>query len=101
MKLLYSSSDIRGIGLVRSSLDAAGIAYEVRNETMPYPGASFYPEIWVVEDSALARACELRDAVSKLPTEPQSSWTCPSCGEQLEGQFDACWNCGANRNADS
>jgi hypothetical protein len=97
MQLLYSSSDIRGIGMVRSSLDAAGIAYEVRNETIPYPGAVFSPEIWVI-DSELARACEVRDAVTKLPTEPQISWTCPSCGEELEGQFGACWKCGANRN---
>jgi predicted RNA-binding Zn-ribbon protein involved in translation (DUF1610 family) len=87
--------------MVRSSLDAAGIAYEVRNETLPYPGAIFYPEIWVVEDGEFARACELRDAVSKLPTEAQSSWSCPSCGEELEGQFGACWKCGANREVDA
>jgi len=85
MKLLYSSDNIRGIGLVRSALDEAGIAYEIQNETIPYPGAIFYPEVWVVEDSEFPRACELRDAVAKLPPAPQSSWTCPSCGEQLEG----------------
>ena len=100
MKLLYSTSDIRGIGVVRSALDDAGIAYEVQNETIPYPGAVFYPEVWVVEDSEFAKACELRDAVTKLPPAPQSSWTCPSCGEQLEGQFGSCWKCGANRNVD-
>src|SRR5258707_5209575 len=101
MKLLYSSTDLRGIGLIRSSLEAAGIAYEVHNETIPYPGAIFYPEVWVVEDSEFARACELRDAVTKLTAEPRSSWTCPSCGERLEGQFGSCWKCGANRNVDS
>ena len=41
MKLLYSSDDIRGIGLVRSALDEAGVAYEMQNETIPYPGAIF------------------------------------------------------------
>ncbi len=101
MKLLYSANDVRGIGLVRSALDDATIAYEVRNESIPYPGAIFYPEIWVVEDSDFVRACELRDAVTRLPTTPQNAWTCTSCGEQLEGQFGSCWKCGANRNVDA
>jgi len=100
MKLLYSSDDIRGIGLVRSALDNAGIAYKMQNETMPYPGAIFYPEIWVIEDSEFARACELREAVTKLPATRQSAWTCPSCGEKLEGQFESCWKCGTKRNID-
>ena len=101
MKLLYSSNDIAAIGSVRSSLDEAGIAYEVRNETIPYPGAIFYPEIWVVEESEFARASELREAVTRLPSSPQSSWSCPSCGERLEGQFSSCWKCGANRKVDA
>ena len=98
------SGDAGIFGRLEEELEAlrsAGIAYEIRNETIPYPGAVFSPEIWVIEDSELARACELRDAVSKLPEEAQSSWTCSSCGEQLEGQFGACWKCGATRNADS
>jgi hypothetical protein len=97
MKLIYSTSDVRGLGVIRSALDDAGIAYEVRNETIPYPGAIFYPEVWV-EDSEYEHVCELRDAVSRLPAGPQIPWTCPSCGEQLEGEFSSCWKCGANRN---
>lgn len=97
MKMLFSSADIRSIGLVRGALDEARIAYELRNETMPYPGAIFQPELWIVEDSDFRRACELRDAVARQPEGPQTGWTCPSCGEQLEGQFTSCWSCGANR----
>ena len=78
-------------------LDETGITYEVRNETMPYPGAVFYPEVWVVDDVEFARACELRDAVTKSPRLALSAWICPSCGEQLEGQFRSCWKCGAGR----
>jgi hypothetical protein len=29
-------------------------------------------------------------------THPQPSWTCPKCGEVLEGQFTTCWKCGYN-----
>jgi hypothetical protein len=25
---------------------------------------------------------------------PHQSWRCKRCGEQNEGQFAACWNCG-------
>ena len=25
------------------------------------------------------------------------TWKCPKCGEEIEAQFDACWNCGAFR----
>ena len=101
MKLLYTSNDIRTIGVLRSVLDEAGIAYEVRNETMPYPGAIFDPEVWVIEDGEFARACGLRDAVTRVPPVSQTPWTCPSCGEKLEGQFGSCWKCGANRNVDA
>jgi hypothetical protein len=24
---------------------------------------------------------------------PEETWTCPSCGEQVEADFDLCWNC--------
>jgi hypothetical protein len=26
-------------------------------------------------------------------------WKCAGCGEELEGQFTACWKCGEERNA--
>ncbi len=77
------SADIRSIGLLRGALDEAGIAYDVRNETLPYPGAVFQPEVWIVEDSDFPRACELRDAVARQPEGPQTAWTCPSCGERI------------------
>jgi hypothetical protein len=101
MKLLYCSSDVRAIGVIRSALDEAGIAYEVQNETLPYPGAIFYPEIWVIEDGEFAKACELRDTVSNLPATTESPWKCPSCGEELEGQFHSCWKCGASRRVEA
>ena len=28
-------------------------------------------------------------------------WTCPDCGESIENEFDACWNCGAERDGAS
>lgn len=37
----------------------------------------------LLEDSAEA---------SDLP-----AWTCSACGEQIEGGFDKCWKCGADK----
>jgi hypothetical protein len=97
MKVLFSRPDPGAIGLIRASLDEAGIAYVLRNETMPYPLAPFQAELWVLDDLDFSRACELRDAVLKVPAVSQPPWTCPLCGEKLENQFGSCWKCGANR----
>lgn len=32
-----------------------------------------------------------------LEVPPLPPWICVHCGEQVEGQFDVCWNCGAAR----
>jgi hypothetical protein len=64
MKLLFSSQSPPEVGLLKSLLDESGIACEVRNESSypNFPGASFQPEIWVLNDQDYARACEVRDA---------------------------------------
>jgi hypothetical protein len=33
-----------------------------------------------------------REEVSRR-TLPCAMWTCPKCGELIEGQFDSCWKC--------
>ncbi len=32
--------------------------------------------------------------------DPDLDWICPNCSEQIEGQFNTCWNCGQERNAE-
>jgi rubrerythrin len=34
-------------------------------------------------------------AVSEAALAP--AWRCPSCGELVEGQFQACWKCGTSK----
>ncbi len=64
MKILFSSPSEPEVGLLKSVLDEAGVACEIRNEnTNPnLPGAAFQPEIWVLNDEDYAEACEVRDA---------------------------------------
>jgi len=61
MKLLFSSPDSVQLGLVRSRLEAAGIACETRNEylTTALPGAPFDPELWVLNDAEFTEARDL------------------------------------------
>jgi len=103
MKMLFTSSDRTAAGLLQSALQEAGIECELRNDAMQsnFPGAAFYPELWVLKDEDFAKAVELRDARLASSPLPATPWTCPSCGEQLEGQFLSCWKCGTNRDVDA
>ena len=61
MKQLLSSPDSAYIGLLRSRLESAGIACELRNEflTQAIPGAAFESELWVLDDEQYGEASEL------------------------------------------
>jgi len=61
MKQVYSSSDSAQVGLAQSILDAAGIACEVRNDSISQavPGVPFDTELWVLRDEDYAEARRL------------------------------------------
>ena len=80
-----------------------GIAAEVRGEHLT-SGWGELPvdvcSVWVMEDDQLDRANELLVAFlsgSLARIYSGDGWTCERCGETLEGQFTACWSCGATR----
>jgi len=57
-----------------------------------------YPTVWVLEDENLSRAQELlAHFLARSEGGGSPVWTCPACGEQVEGGFDLCWNCGQGR----
>ncbi len=97
MKRLYGSDDRTLIAHLRALLEARGIACVVRNEYLggaagELPPHECWPELWVVE----ARDWERARALIAEETAPADAtpWTCPGCGEVIEGQFARCWNCG-------
>lgn len=49
------------------------------------------PEVWIHHPPQEARARELLYALQHVP---QRRWVC-TCGEQVEGGFEQCWNCAA------
>ena len=90
-------------GLLKELLEKEGIACIIKNEQLfaalgEIPFLECAPQLWVVDDEVFPRAKILLDGWLKNETD-ETSWTCSSCGEQLEGQFGSCWKCGETRDA--
>ncbi len=91
--------------LVKGFLESQGIDAVVRGEFLT-SGWGELPvdlcSVWVTDDKQFERANELVVAFLKGAFARQfsgESWRCPKCGEQLEGQFTACWKCGVPRSS--
>jgi hypothetical protein len=97
MRRLYRSHDSLLVGSLRAVLAEQGVRCLVKNELLlgaagDIPPLETWPELWVIDDRDLERARALVQALleSRIEGDP---WHCPSCGEQLEPQFTACWRC--------
>ncbi len=89
-------------GLLRDLLEQEGIACVIKNEKLSIglgeiPFVELYPELWIVDNEVLPRARKLLEQWLAEQQPPLQDWTCPNCGEQLEGQFGACWQCGCRK----
>ena len=96
---------------LRGLLDNAGVESLLRDEVMgridaPALAAGAFGAVkLVVAGRDVAHAEQilrgfgvvrgLRDEGAELP--PMPPWVCVHCGEQVDEQFDTCWNCGAAR----
>ena len=79
-----------------------GIECLVRNADLlvaagEIPMTECFPELWVIDDEAFPRARMLMDGWLKNDSIDAGPWSCPSCGEILDGNFGACWSCGRLR----
>jgi hypothetical protein len=99
MKKLLSSVNVAEIGLLKSLLEADGIACATRNEHISMASGSVpfvdcYPELWVLNDEDFEKAQTLVARWQGREMQPFEAWQCPECGEEIEGQFASCWKCG-------
>ena len=88
-------------GLLKELLQREGVDCIIRNEQLfsalgEIPFLECSPELWVIDDEVWPRAKSLLDGWLKEEIQT-TSWICPSCGEKLEGQFGACWQCGKEK----
>ena len=97
----FTLADRAEAGLLKELLEREGVACLIRNEQLfaalgEIPFLECFPELWVVDDEIWPRAKLLLDNWFKIDEET-ASWSCSACGEVLEGQFGACWQCGKAR----
>ena len=101
MRLLYSSLKLLEVHHLKNLLEAEGIRCQIRNELLSrlageVPFTECAPELWLLDERDLERARRVVSDFS-LAAVARPPWQCPACGEALEGQFSACWRCGAAR----
>lgn len=98
---IFAHSNPLTVSHVRNVLDSAGVPTELRNLTLgggagELPLGECEPEVWVAPHNA-ERARGLVRSALEGPGQAGPAWTCPGCGERLEGAFETCWACGAHR----
>jgi hypothetical protein len=98
MKKLTSSESLVTINHFKNVLESEGIPCQIRNEFLggiagEMPLQEIWPELWIINDIDYDRAKQLIDAAIGDES-PHDNWKCRQCGEENEGQFAACWNCG-------
>jgi hypothetical protein len=90
---------------LKGLLESQGISSEVRGEALfgsrgEIPFMEALPEIWVLNDGQVKEAVEIlraQRADSTAVIDPVQFWHCTKCGESVEPQFTACWQCGTGR----
>lgn len=99
MVKIQSSINSTEIYNLKNVLENNGIQCEVRGEYRrsamgEIPIGESYVELWLLDD-ALAESA--REILSGAALQSRSPWTCATCGESIEAEFDQCWNCLTSR----
>jgi len=97
MRKIHTADSIIRIAHLRNVLQSAGIACQIRNDRLSgalgeIPFVDCWPELWLEDERDALRAKALIDEELR-PSERRDDWTCPHCGETIEGQFSDCWRC--------
>jgi len=99
MKTVYSASNISIVSIFQNILEGYGIRCRVKNVFLlavigEIPPIECWPQLCVDDENYEEAKRIVDEALSdkNLPV-----WKCDSCGENIEGQFSECWNCGKSR----
>jgi hypothetical protein len=99
MKQIYSARNELDAQMVKNALADAEIESVVQGGPLsavlgeiPVTEGSL-PSVWV-RDEDVQRATEALANFQHPAVPTEAPWTCPKCGETIEPQFTACWNCG-------
>lgn len=100
MKRVYTGQVLALVENMKNVLKINGIDSYIRNRYLSsavgeIPPIESWPQLWVAEES-FELAKNIIAEAEKEPPESDKIWICPKCGEEVEGQFFECWNCGTN-----
>lgn len=99
MRRVFSSFDLTAAHHVRNLLHAQGIRAVLKNEILSsgageLPPAECQIEVWVLDEADAVRAESILRGSAGESSVAAAPWRCTECGETLEPQFTACWQCG-------
>lgn len=101
MLKLYTAENPVEAHLLKGFLESNGIEAMVQGDLL-FGGRGeipltfdTLPTVWAVKPSEHARAQILLEEWNTHSVLPD--WDCTGCGEQVEGDFESCWQCGAMR----
>lgn len=99
MKRVYLAPTLFDAQLAADLLSQVGIANRIFNANAAgalgeVPFLDAQPEIWIEDESQLARAQSLLTAAGEAAGESGEK-VCPHCGEPNPGHFLSCWRCNA------
>ena len=98
---VYWAADVQEVHAVRGVLEEAGIRARVIGESLAtmyglvLTGASVSPRVCVFasHESRARQVIAAWEEQRRADPTSGASWGCPQCGEEVEGNFDICWNC--------
>ena len=103
MKKVYSHNDRFMVWQIKSLLEARGIPCFIKNEfaigavgeLSPF---DVQPEVWISDNEWWPKT---EQAIHEFEFQPphQQAWFCTQCQEANEANFEVCWQCGSDANA--
>ncbi len=99
---VHSNAILANVVLMQHVLESHGIPCEIRGVPLggaagELPPTETWPELWVLDQSRADESQALVREALASSEKIHPSWTCSGCREEVEGQFEVCWSCGAER----
>jgi hypothetical protein len=99
MREFYQAADRVEAQMLKDHLSQAGIATVIIGDHLSGAvgelPANIYPTLWVLNDRDLEQAERLTAAFFNRSPVIGKAWRCTVCGEDIDGGFEICWNCGS------
>lgn len=102
MQKVYSSPSLSMVYFAKNVLASYGIESIVQGENLTslageIPWTDAWAELWISDEKRAEEAREILELSLKEAEHSEETWKCPTCGEELEGQFTECWKCGTEK----